>query len=212
MIKKIAPVWGQRIVRTLLKLYIFIFYRLTIVGIENVPDKGKVLICPNHVSNQDILFIGIRLKRIIRWMAKAELWKFPPLGWFVEKFGAFPVRREKSDVGAVRTAVELLHEEDIVGIFAEGSRVRTSAKEGYKIHSGAAMLAIKTCSPIVPVGIKGGTRLFGKIEIVFGKPFLIDASCDQDYSHSEYVAFSREILRKAYALVGEKVFDERLEK
>ena len=209
MSKKIAPVWLREVIRAILKAYVFLLYRLEVIGLENIPETGSVLICPNHVSNMDIIFIGIRMKRLVRWMSKAELWKIPLLGGIIESLGAFPVRRGKGDIGAVRTSMTLLEEKEVVGIFAEGHRVKKWPDAKYKIHSGAAMLAIRTCTPVVPVGIVGAGKLFGRVKIVFGESYYIDASCDVDYSHAEYVEFSKDIMRKAYGLIGQKLFDER---
>jgi len=209
MNKKVASLRIQNIIRTILKIFLFVFYRLEVLGLENIPAKGEVLICPNHVSAMDIFFVGVKMKRLVRWMAKAELWDNKILGRLIELLGAFPVRRGKGDVGAIRTSIELIGEGEVVGIFAEGHRVKTSLKRGYKIHSGAAMLAIKTSTPVIPVGVEGSGRLFGKVKVVFGEPYYIDADSTRDYKHAEYVEFSREIMRKAYGLVGQKVFDER---
>jgi len=207
--RKLLPMWLQHIIRGVLKAFLFVFYRMKVTGLENIPKTGNVLICPNHVSNMDILFVGVKMNRLVRWMAKVELWNNKLLGSLIESLGAFPVRRGKGDVSAIRTSIDLIEAGEVVGIFAEGHRVKTSIKKGYKIHSGASMLAIKTCTPVIPVGIKGSGRMFGKVTVVFGEPFFIDADCSLDYKYADYVAFSREIMRKAYGLVGQKVFDER---
>ena len=197
------------LIRALLKAYIFLFYRLKIEGLENVPLSGKALVCPNHVSGMDMIFIGIRLKRLVRWMAKAELWRYFGLRSIINLLGAFPVNRGKGDVGAIRTAINLLKEGELVGIFAEGHRGKSKIEGGYRIHAGAAMLAIKTCTPVIPVGIEGGVGIFSKARVVFGESYNINASCEKEYSHAEYVVYSTEIITKAYGLVGQKILSER---
>lgn len=206
--KHLAPNWLREAIRVILKAFVFVFYRLEVTGLERIPESGKVLLCPNHVSAMDIIFIGIRMKRLVRWMAKAELWNYLFLGGIIESLGAFPVRRGKGDVGAIRTSMDLIEQGELVGIFAEGHRVKKTPDKGYRIHSGAAMLAIKTATPVVPVGIEGNARIFSKVRIVFGEPYYLDGSCEVDYTHAEYVAFSKEIMRKAYGLVGQTLHEE----
>ncbi len=64
-------------IRLLVNAYFTIFYRLKITGIENIPKNGGAILCPNHVGQLDMFFIGIKTKRLIRYMAKEELFLNP---------------------------------------------------------------------------------------------------------------------------------------
>ena len=73
------------------------FFRMKIHGVENMPLPGPVVVVCNHRSNLDPFFLGAAFPRQIHFMAKAELWKFKPLGWLIDKLGAFPVNRGEAD-------------------------------------------------------------------------------------------------------------------
>lgn len=149
------------------------------------------------------VFIGYKLKRLVRYMAKEELFKIPLLSSFIRRLGAFPVSRGKGDVGAIKTALKLLEEGHIVGIFPEGTRLKHKKGKTIKAKPGAALLAQKSGAPILPVAICGRYRPFSKIKIVFGKPFTLDLEKDKKYTNSELVEFSEGIMKKVYSLLEE---------
>ena len=113
-------------------------------------------------------------------MAKAELFERPIFRWFLAKLKAFPVRRGKADRTAIRTALEILKQGGVVGLFPEGTRSRTG--EMLSPQHGVALLAIKSNAVIVPTAVYGTNRvdkLFGfipippKIYVKFGKPMEV---------------------------------------
>lgn len=78
--------------------------------------------------------------RRVRFMAKAELWRYPPVRWAMEAYGTFPVERGSGDTGAMTRAGELLAEGTVLGMFPRG----TSNPAGNRTwHRGAARLASK---------------------------------------------------------------------
>src|SRR5690606_10964952 len=113
---------GKEILRFIIAVFFSVFYRVQIIGIENIPKEGAAILCSNHISELDMFFIGYRIKRLVRYMAKEELFKNPLLRFFITRLGAFPVKRGKGDVGAIKTSLRLLSEGHIVGIFPEGTR------------------------------------------------------------------------------------------
>src|SRR3990167_2646627 len=108
------------IARIILTTPLTILYRIRIYGAENWPVRGPAIIASNHGSNLDPCLLGIAFPGQIRWMAKAELWKIPGLGWLVTKLGGFPVHGGEPDRDAIRRARELLQTGWIVGMFPEG--------------------------------------------------------------------------------------------
>ena len=96
-------------------------------------------------------------------MAKAELFKIPVVGHVIALSGAFPVHRDKTDRIAIRTALRLLKEGQVVGIFPEGTRSHSG--EMLKPHLGAAMLALKSGAPILPVALSGTRGVWGKVKV-----------------------------------------------
>lgn len=83
------------IVRILVTTYFKLFYRVEVKGLENVPEKGPVLLCANHLGQMDMFFIGYKLNRLVRWVAKAELFKNPLLSAVITWLGAVPINRGK---------------------------------------------------------------------------------------------------------------------
>lgn len=190
-------------IRLVVSVFFTLFYRVKIIGKENIPAKGSVLLCANHIGQMDMFFIGYRLKRLIRYMAKEELFKNPLLSLIIRNLGAFPVSRGKGDVGAIRTALNLLKDGHIVGIFPEGTRLKYRKGKATKVKPGAALLAQKSGVPILPVAVSGNYRPFTKIKIVFGKPFTLDLDKDKKYTNSELVEISEGIMKKVYSLLEE---------
>lgn len=178
-----------------------IFFRVDIINMDNVPEKGAALLCANHIGELDMFFIGCKLKRWIRWIAKEELFKNPIFGAFFKWLGAFPVKRGKGDIRSVRVVFNLLEQGEIVGIFPEGTRTRGKK---IKVKPGVAMFAINSGVPIIPVAIEGSFKLFTRIRVVFGEPFKLEVDRERKYSNEELVQMSEDIMKKVYSLLEAK--------
>lgn len=148
-----------------------LLYRCRIYGRENVPQSGSVLMCSNHTSNTDPIFLGMTQKRQVWYMAKKELFKNRFIAWILTGLGAFPVERS-GGVSAIRRGLDILRKDGVVGIFIEGTRSKTG--ELLKPKPGVTMLAYETKSPIVPVAIIGADgkkpKVFHKVIVNIGKP------------------------------------------
>lgn len=194
-----------RIAKSITKIVFTLLYRVEIKGRENIPKKGPLLLCANHISLLDMFFIGYRIKRWVYWMAKEELFRNPILGFIITKLGAFPVRRGKADKEALNRAFELLNEGHIVGIFPQGTRVHENRLIRGNVKSGAALIAIKQKVPVLPAAIQGSVIPFHKVRIVFGKPFMLDSETeDSDVDKVDYRKLSQYIMQKVYDLLEEK--------
>jgi 1-acyl-sn-glycerol-3-phosphate acyltransferase len=114
--------------------------RLRVEGLEHVPASGPVLVAPNHDSQMDPVIIGlaIRPRRRLRYLAQAELWKVPGLGWFLNGMRQIPIRRGSGDSAALDKAVEALRAGDAVAVFPEG---RLSWGQRVRARSGIGLLA-----------------------------------------------------------------------
>ncbi len=187
------------VVRFIIKVIFGVFYRVELIGTSNIPKNSGALLCANHIGELDMFFIGYKIKRLVRWMAKEQLFKIPLLSQFITWVGAFPIKRGKADVQAIKTALDLIEQGHIVGMFPEGTRTR--GKEKIAAKPGAAMIAIKTKVPIIPVAVQGKYSLFSKIKIVFGEPFKLDVDYDQKYSNVELREISKDIMFKIYSLL-----------
>jgi 1-acyl-sn-glycerol-3-phosphate acyltransferase len=131
-------------------------YNVRISGAERIPPSGPVILVANHESMFDPWILALATPREIRYMAKAELWRFRAVGGVLDSFGAFPVERGAGDATAISRAAELLRQGEVLGMFPQGTSKRLPSRP---YHRGAARLALATGAPLVPVRLVG-TRGF----------------------------------------------------
>lgn len=147
-------------------------YRVKVVGKENIPKEGGVLICSNHIHNFDPPIVGISCPRPIRFMAKEEIFRVPIFGKVIKNLNAFPVKRGMSDREALRTGLKVLKNGEVLGLFPEGTRSKTG-KLG-KGLAGAGFFALRTDAAVVPCAIVGEYKPFKQIKVFYGKPLNMD--------------------------------------
>ena len=160
------------IAKTACRLFYALFFRLRIKGLENIPMEGGAILCANHISNFDPVTIAISIPRQPRYMAKKELFQVPVLGWLIARLKAFPVDRSIADMSAFKKAVQVLKGGEMVGMFAQGTRVKPGEEKAAK--AGVALFAMKGNAPVIPVAISGSMKLFSKVTITFGEPLTLD--------------------------------------
>ena len=155
------------------KIYFSLVYRVNVIGKENIPKKGGVLLCSNHISLLDPPFLASFMKRKVHFMAKSELFAGRLGNGFFRRVGAFPINRGKSDRQALRTALKLLKEEKVIGIFPEGTRSK-SGELGEGL-SGVGFFALRSEAQVVPCAVIGNYKLFSKLHIIYGEPLQMNA-------------------------------------
>jgi glycerol-3-phosphate dehydrogenase (NAD(P)+) len=141
------------LMRSLLQPFAHLYWRLSRIGREHIPESGPVIFVANHRSFIDPWIVGLSCRRPVYYVAKQELFHNPLLGWFLNALGAFPVRRGEADADMVETAKAILRRGDPVLIFPEGTRNRPGALGQPK--RGVGRLALETGAPVVPVAIIG---------------------------------------------------------
>lgn len=174
-------------------------------GFENLPEEGFLLVS-NHKSNLDPPFLASFMPFQLTFMAKEELFKIPLLGWFIKGVGAFPVKRGTGDIAAIKIALKLLSDKKNILIFPEGTR---SKEEGRVLEGkqGAALIAYKAKTKIVPVGISGKYRFRGKITIKMGEPINAEDYFEKKASSSDLQRFTDEkIMKSIVNLSGAKFY------
>ncbi|MCM3718950.1 lysophospholipid acyltransferase family protein [Fictibacillus phosphorivorans] len=164
-------------------------FKPEIIGAENMPATGGVLLCSNHIHNYDPPLVGVASPRDVHFMAKAELFSIPVLKNILPKINAFPVKRGMSDKTALKTGMNLLKEGKVVGLFPEGTRSKTGEiGEGL---AGAGFFALKSEAHIVPCAIVGPYKK-GNLKVVFGKPIDFTHLREQKASAKEATALIME--------------------
>ncbi len=149
--------------------YCKIVYRVKIIGKENVPKEGSLLFCGNHRTYLDPPLITVTAGRKMSFMAKEELKSNPLMCFLCFTFDGIWVKRDNKDIGSLKAAMKILKNGGCIGIFPEGTRNGMEKNDG-KLKNGAAYMALKTGSKIVPIGIQGEAKPFTKNRIIYGQP------------------------------------------
>jgi len=163
------------------KLFVFPIYKFVfkghLIGRDNIPQKDSFIMVSNHGSLLDPPLLGHALGRNISFMAKAELFRIPFLGFIIKACGAYPVKRGIADKNTIKIACKKLSDDNSIGIFIDGTRQKNGRVN--KPKQGAALLAFKNQKLLLPVAIVNSHRLirfrcfiplFSKIVIKVGKP------------------------------------------
>lgn len=183
------------IVRTAIRIYFVVVYRVKVIGTENIPkDKKEPLIyCGNHRTYKDPPLIVVTAKRHVRFLAKEELRKNPLFAFLGVVFDGIYVKRDSKDVSALKTTLKALKNGESIALFPEGTR--NGMEKGEKAKDGAAFFAVRTGAIVIPVGISGGEKPFKKMTIKYGE--LMDFS---NRSKDELDEVTDEIMNKIIEL------------
>ena len=196
-----------RIVLAIFRPFVFCLFPYRFIDRDKLPvTSGKYIVCCNHISVLDPVFLLLACRFPIYFMAKEELFRNRFVSWFLKTvFGVFPVSRGKGDTTAITTAMEILNGSQVLGIFPEGTRSK-DGKLGLA-KAGTSMIAVKTDSPIIPCAVftkNGNVRLFHKTTIVFGDMLTLeDLHLDGEKPDIRYA--SRHIM----SVIGQMIEENR---
>ncbi|WP_186577819.1 lysophospholipid acyltransferase family protein [Aquibacillus kalidii] len=182
--------FARFIVRVVLKR----IYKINIVGQDNIPKSGPVIICSNHISNLDPPMVGITSPRDIYFMAKEELFNKKLLGGLLTRINAFPIKRGMKDRNALRKALDILKQGNTLGLFPEGTRSKTG--ELKKGLAGAGFFALRSEAKVVPCAIVGPYEKFKPIKVIYGKPIEMDELRSNKASAQEVTDIIMDEIRK----------------
>lgn len=185
-----------------LKFLVHIFCKVVffvkLIGTENLPKEGAVILAVNHTSLWDPPVLISSVPRHMRVMAKKELFDHKMLKPILKLADAFPVARGSNDIGAIKTALQTLKNGDVFTIFPSGRRVL--ANESSEAKAGVALIAARSGAPVIPVAMRGGYRLFRPVKIYFGQPVTIQSANGKKPTGDELKAFADDIMEKIEAL------------
>ena len=187
--------------------------RWEVVGADRLPAEGGLILVANHVHLLDPPLVAASMARRVHPMAKRELFAAPLVRWFFTAYGAFPVRRFAADLGALRVARNYLRDGEVVLMFPEGTRGRGAQRTQLRpALPGAAMVALMSHAPVVPVAITGSNVAIPgvfwawalgrrpRIRVEFGTPEVI-AEARADARTAE--AVTDRMMRRVAALLPE---------
>ena len=187
------------IIRTLLVIPAKLLFRVKVIGRKNEPrvKEGAYLVCGNHQTALDAVFLCIALRRQQpHFMAKAELFRVPVLKHLVRWLGAYPVSRGKGDVGAIKRTIKLLEGGYSVGMFPQGTRCAGKDPRDCRVKTGAAMIAAHAGVQILPVHIKMKDytwKFFRRVTVVIGEPMPFESFQYDSEKAGEYVRISEAV-------------------
>ena len=166
------PFFYRFIAKPLIIIYIRVLLRPKIIGIDNIPKKGRVILAGNHTNILDSVMLAAINKRVVHFLAKDSLLK----GWkkiIFSGMGIIPVNRSIHDKDALNNAIEYLNNDKMIGIFPEGTINRTKDTI-IPFKYGAVKMASEANAPIIPFVITGNYRLFkNKLKVEFLEPMRI---------------------------------------
>jgi 1-acyl-sn-glycerol-3-phosphate acyltransferase len=179
---------------------------LEVVGRERVPASGGVIVAANHVSYLDIPIVGCSLARRADFLAKAELFQHPVVGWFFKRLGGVPIRREGVDRNALAEVERRLAAGHVVVMYPEGTR--SPDERLREPRPGVGMLAVRTGVPVVPAYVAGtgeawpaGARWLRSrpITVVFGEPMR--------WRRAELTTTDETVAKERYQRVSQEIMD-----
>ncbi|MDD2352016.1 MAG: lysophospholipid acyltransferase family protein [Candidatus Caldatribacteriota bacterium] len=167
-----------------------LFWPIEIRGGNDFHHNGPLILAANHVSYLDPIALAIAFKRQIYFLAKKEVFDNPFLGLIVKGLGAIPVDRKNVSPVTIKKTYSILKNGNVLGIFPEGTRSLNG--ELLDFNKGMIKIALKTSSPIIPVGIAGTNDIYPpkakfpsfwgrkKITVSFGDPIYLDSNKNKD--------------------------------
>lgn len=190
---------GLNFLRFLLYPWNSLFYPSKFFGHRKV-GKGAYIYVGNHYSMWDIFYPARTTKEGVHYIAKESAVSAPTFKGFAKKIGVITAKRDGSDIRTLTDAMKCLKNGEKVVLFPEGTRNRVSEEEFLPFHAGAALMAIKTQTPILPFVVCSRPKLFKRVHVVFGEPFELSEYYDRKLSREDYEEAERKILEKMYSI------------
>lgn len=170
-----------------------IFFKYKVVGVENIPKEGNVIIAANHKSNLDPIFIAAAIEnRQVAAIAKKELFNFKPLGYILDKLNVIPINRDKPDISTIKNILKAIKNGYVLGIFPEGTRIKGPGFGEAK--AGLSVFAVKGKAVVVPISIISNYKIFNRVTIFIDKPVSFEQYYKEKLTTQEHERLSQNIL------------------
>jgi 1-acyl-sn-glycerol-3-phosphate acyltransferase len=177
------PDWVYDMVRCVMSLYAWTFFRTTCADSQKIPTSGPLIFAQNHFSNVDHFFLGQATRRKVQFMAKSQLYK-GLFAWIMKRGGVFPVRRGYRDEQSFEVAASILERGGTICMYCEGGRSRTG-KLADRAKAGIGRVALETGAVVQPAAIGGSQRVrnwkklqFPKVNVLYGDPLRFEVVPD----------------------------------
>jgi len=189
----------------LLKLICLAVFRLKVIGRENVPKSGSIILASNHISYLDPILVGVSSPRRLNYLAKEEIFKNPLISWLLRKLQAFTVSRERVGPSAIRNSLQLLEKGKALLLFPEGTR--GDGRNLLKAKNGIGIIAERSGAAIIPTYLQGPEKVLPRgshwvhlhpVTVCFGPPLLV----------SPLSSASEVGKRRAYGEFADRVMDQ----
>jgi 1-acyl-sn-glycerol-3-phosphate acyltransferase len=205
------------IVKIIVTPFVRVFVRVRVVGRDNLPRRGPMILASNHRSFLDSIFIPLIVHRRVTFVAKAEYFDDAKTAWFFRSCGQIPIRREGGSASerALASATEVLRAGRVFAIYPEGTRTRDGLL--HRGHTGVARLALRCNVPIVPVGLIGTDdvqpvdsrfpKLFRRVVVNFGEPIDPARYAGREHDHMALRELTDEVMYEIAQLSGYEYVD-----
>ena len=170
------------------------FFKFEVIGIENIPSEGNLIIAANHKSNLDPIFVAsaVNKKRKMTAIAKEELFKNKILAKILNKVEIIPINRQNPGLGTIKRILKYIKNDYALVMFPEGTRSKTDDFNNAK--AGLSLFATKAKAEIVPCTIYSSYKLFKPAKIYFGKPISLEEYYKQKLTSEDHERISGEVM------------------
>ena len=170
------------------------FFKFEVIGTENIPSEGNLIIAANHKSNLDPIFVAsaVNKKRKMTAIAKEELFKNMILAKILNKVEIIPINRQNPGLGTIKRILKYIKNDYALVMFPEGTRSKTDDFNNAK--AGLSLFATKAKAEIVPCTIYSSYKLFKPAKIYFGKPISLEEYYKQKLTSEDHERISGEVM------------------
>lgn len=177
----------------------WLLYPFRIYGRKKV-GTGAFIYVSNHYCLWDVFYPAHTTWEGIHFLAKDSVLHAPVVGSWARRLGVIGAMRDGSDVRTIMDAMKVLKNGEKISLFPEGTRNKISDETFLPFHGGAAMLAIKTKTPIIPIVICNRPHIFRMTHVVIGEPLELTEYYGRKLTAEDYAQADQKLADVLYAL------------